>query len=136
MALDSVEAENVKLKEILNQRNQENEQLTTKILKQKSHYEDSISVLRKENDTIRGKLIEYERLFETEKETLKYKLSEMHESELTELKLSHQKYVECLQSEISKSEKIIQQKNTEIEQLIKEKASIRQMFDSEGNRYK
>ena len=110
--------------------------MTTKILKQKSHYEDSISVLRRENDTIRGKLIEYERLFETEKETLKYKLSEMHESELAELKLSHQKYVECLQSEISKSEKIIQQKNTEIEQLIKEKASIRQMFDSEGNRYK
>ncbi len=43
----------------------------------------------------------------------------MHESELSELKLSHQKYVECLQSEISKGEKIIQQKNIEIEQLIK-----------------
>lgn len=65
MTLDNVEAENDKLKELFNQRNQENEQLTTKILKQKSHYEDSISILRKENDTIRGKLIEYERLFET-----------------------------------------------------------------------
>jgi len=60
----------------------------------------------------------------------------MHENELTDIKLSHQKYVECLQNEIAKGEKIVQQKNTEIEQLIKEKASIRQMFDSEGNRYK
>lgn len=57
MSLDNVESENAKLKELLSQKNQQNDQINSKILKQKSHYEDSISILRKENDTIRGKLI-------------------------------------------------------------------------------
>lgn len=50
------------------------------MMKQKTHYEESINILRKENDTIRNKLIECERLFETEKETLKIRLGEIHDS--------------------------------------------------------
>ncbi len=36
----------------------------------------------------------------------------MHESELLEVKVSHQKYVDCLQSEITKFDKIFAQKNS------------------------
>ena len=52
------------------------------------------------------------------------------------MRINHQKYIECLQNEIVKLESTINKKNAEIEQLIKEKASVRQMLDSETNRLK
>ena len=60
----------------------------------------------------------------------------VHESEIEEMRINHQKYIECLQNEIVKLESTINKKNAEIEQLIKEKASVRQMLDSETNRLK
>ena len=45
--MDNFEAENIKLKDILENKIFENDQLSTKILKQKTHYEDSITILRK-----------------------------------------------------------------------------------------
>lgn len=64
------------------------------------------------------------------------KLSKVHESEIDELRINHQKYIECLQNEILKLEGTIGKKNIEIEQLIKEKSSVRHMFDSESIRLK
>lgn len=52
------------------------------------------------------------------------------------MRINHQKYIDCLQTEIAKLDATINKKNAEIEQLIKEKGSIRQMFDSEGTRLK
>ena len=52
------------------------------------------------------------------------------------MRINQQKYVDCLQSEMIKLETTISKKNIEIEQLIKEKSSVRQMFDSEGGRLK
>ena len=52
------------------------------------------------------------------------------------MRINHQKYIECLQNEIVKLESTINKKNAEIEQLINEKASVRQMLDSETNRLK
>lgn len=37
--------------------------MLTKNTKQKTHYEDSINILRKENDNFRSKLIDFEKLF-------------------------------------------------------------------------
>ena len=50
--------------------------------------------------------------------------------------LNYQKYIDCLQSEINKLDATLRNKNNEIEQLIKEKTAVRQIFDSEGNRLK
>ena len=52
------------------------------------------------------------------------------------MRINHQKYIECLQNEIVKLETNFNKKNAEIEQLIKEKALVRQMLDSETNRLK
>jgi predicted RNase H-like nuclease (RuvC/YqgF family) len=71
---------------------------------------------------------------EGDKDTLKVKLTRVHESEIEEMRINHQKYIECLQNEIVKLEGTINKKNAEIEQLIKEKAAVRQMLDSETNR--
>ncbi len=50
--------------------------------------------------------------------------------------MNHQKYIDCLQNEINKLDATLRNKNNEIEQLIKEKTAVRQIFDSEGNRLK
>ena len=81
-------------------------------------------------------MIEFERLSESDKDTLKVKLNRAHESEIEEMRINHQKYVDCLQGEINKLESAIAKKNAEIEQLIKEKTAVRQMYDSEGSRLK
>ena len=52
------------------------------------------------------------------------------------MRINQQKYIDCLQNEIVKLESSINKKNAQIEQLIKEKTSIRQMFDNQGNRLK
>lgn len=47
-------------------------------------------------------MLEGERYSEHEIDNLKLKLTEMHEAEIEELKINHQKYIECLQNEIVK----------------------------------
>ena len=63
-------------------------------------------------------------------------MNRAHESEIEEMRINHQKYVDCLQNEINKLEGAMGRKNAEIEQLIKEKTSVRHMYDSEGSRLK
>ena len=46
------------------------------------------------------------------------------------MRINHQKYIDCLQNEIHKLDAALGKKNHEIEQLIKEKASIRQTYDN------
>ena len=75
-------------------------------------------------------MLEGERYSESEIDKLKLKLHEMHEAEITDLKINHQRYIECLQGEVVKLEGVLANKNDEIEQLIKEKTSVRQMFTS------
>jgi hypothetical protein len=75
-------------------------------------------------------------LAEGEKDALKLKMNRVHESEIEEMRLNQQKYTDCLQAEINKLETALNKKNDEIEVLIKEKSSVRQMFDSEGGRLK
>jgi predicted RNase H-like nuclease (RuvC/YqgF family) len=63
-------------------------------------------------------------------------MNKVHESEIEEMRINHQKYIDCLQNEINKLDTTLRSKNNEIEQLIKEKSAVRQIFDSEGNRFK
>ena len=49
-------------------------------MKQRSHLEETISLLRKENEAIRLKMLEGERYSENEIDKLKIKLHEMHEA--------------------------------------------------------
>ena len=134
--IDNLETENFRLKEYLDTRTREIDDLSSKNLKQKGHFEETIAILRKENETLRYKMLEGERYSESEIDKLKIKLHEMHESEIAELKINNQKYMECLQAEVVKMEGVLANKNDEIEQLIKEKTSVRQMFTSENGRLK
>ena len=133
-SLEGFELENNKLKDLVEAKNIENDQLNSKLTKQKNNFEENLAFTKRENEMLRNKLIESERYSEGEKDTLKVKLTKVHESEIEEMRINHQKYIECLQNEIVKLEGSVNKKNAEIEQMIKEKASVRQMLDSETNR--
>lgn len=76
--LDSIETENIRLKQYLDTRTREVQELTAKNIKHKTHFEETITLLRKENESIRMKMLEGERFSELEIDNLKAKLHEMH----------------------------------------------------------
>ena len=81
-SLEGFELENGKLKDLLENKNIELEAMNSKFNKQKNHYEDAISMNKRENDMLRNKMIEFERLSESDKDTLKVKMNRSHESEI------------------------------------------------------
>ena len=90
--------------------------------------------MRKENDKIKNRLQEIEKINDEEFDALKKKLNQVHDAELEEVKLSNVKLMECLQSEISKLEAHLKAKNDEMAQLIKEKTATRQGYEAEIRR--
>ena len=97
-------------------------------------FDDSVETLRRENENIKSKMRDIERINEEEFEILKGKLNEVHAFELEEVRLNNAKYLECLQTEIAKLEGNVRGKNEEIEELLKEKVLARQALDNESNR--
>ena len=81
-SLEGFELENGKLKDLLENKNIELEAVNSKFNKQKNHYEDAISMNKRENDMLRNKMIEFERLSESDKDTLKVKMNRAHEGEI------------------------------------------------------
>ena len=90
------------MKDLVEAKNSEVEGLNSKMHKLKNTYEDTIAYTKKENEMLRSKMVESERISEGEKDTLKVKLNKVHESEIEEMRVNHQKYIECLQNEIVK----------------------------------
>lgn len=111
MSIDSLEVENLRLKEYIDTRSREVEDLAAKNIKQKAHFEDTISILKKENETIRLKMLEGERYSELEIENLNKKMHDMHELQIEEMKTNHIRYVDCLQIELKKMEGALRTKN-------------------------
>lgn len=113
-SLEGFELENAKLKDLVEAKNIEVEQANSKLNKQKNAYEETINFTKRENEMLRNKLIETERFNESDKDTLKVKLNKVHESEIEEMRINHQKYIDCLQGEIAKLDATVNKKNTEI----------------------
>ena len=57
-SLEGFELENHKLKDLIEVKNAELDQLSSKMNKQKNNYEDSISFTKKENEMLRNKMVE------------------------------------------------------------------------------
>ena len=57
------------------------------------------------------KMLEGERFTELEIDNLKGKLHEMHEAEIQQMKVNHQRFVECLQVQMKKLEAGLRGKN-------------------------
>jgi len=78
--IEALDYENIKLKEVINSKNMEIESILLKNQKIKNNYEDSLSLLKKENEDLKDKLIETEHISEMELHNLKEKLDGMRES--------------------------------------------------------
>ena len=61
-SLEGFELENHKLKDLIEVKNAELDQLSSKMNKQKNNYEDSISFTKKENEMLRNKMVESQRI--------------------------------------------------------------------------
>jgi chromosome segregation ATPase len=76
--LEAIEFENIRLKDSLAGKNQEIESLLVKHQKLKQNADETHGLLRSENDILRQKLVELERIGEVEFESLKSKLQNVH----------------------------------------------------------
>jgi hypothetical protein len=112
--VEALDYENTKLKEVINSKNNEIEQILAKNLKVKNNYEDSIDLLKKENEDLKDKLFETERIADIELSNLRDKLEGIKESELTLLSNAHANQTELLQREISKLQESIDNRNAEL----------------------
>lgn len=124
--IEALDYENMKLKEVINSKNAEIEQILTKNTKVKNNYEDSIELLKNEIQDLKGKIFETERTADLELNNLREKLDGIKESELSLLNNAHQNQTELQQREILRLQDIIEGRNEELETLSKEKAQIRQ----------
>lgn len=129
--IEALDYENCKLKEVVNSKNAEIEQILAKNLKVKNNYEDSIEILKKENEDLKDKIFETERIADFEMSNLRDKLDGIKESELSLLKNAHNNQTELLQREISRLQEIITSRNNELEAISKEKTQIRQYLEAE-----
>lgn len=129
--IEALDYENTKLKEVVNSKNAEIEQILAKNLKVKNNYEDSIEILKKENEDLKDKIFETERIADIEMSNLRDKLEGIKDSELSLLKNAHNNQMELLQREISRLQDIINSRNIELEAISKEKTQIRQYLEAE-----
>lgn len=73
-----------------------------KNVKVKNNYEDSIDLLKKENEDLKDKIFETERIAEIELINLRDKLEGIKESELSLLKNAHLNQLDLQNREISR----------------------------------
>lgn len=104
---------------MINSKNSEIEQILAKNLKVKNNYEDSIDLLKKENEDLKDKIFETERISDFELSNLREKLDGIKDSELTLLTNAHKNQTELLQREIMRLQDIIESRNGELETLSK-----------------
>ena len=87
------------------------EQILAKNLKVKNNYEDSIDLVKKENEDLKDKIFETERIADIELNNLRDKLEGIKESELALLKNAHNNQLDMLNREIQKLQEIIEHRN-------------------------
>lgn len=112
--VEALDYENTKLKEVINSKNMEIEQILAKNMKVKNNYEDSIELLKKENEDLKDKIFETERIADIELSNLRDKLEGIKESELSLFKNAHNNQLELLNREINKLQEIIENRNAEL----------------------
>jgi hypothetical protein len=116
------------LRDGLDERSREIEQLGLKINKQRAYYEDTINYLKRDVDNYRQQILEMEKVRHLDLGDLREKMLLIHETEIEEMQVKHRIYIQSMEEQIFKIEAFNQDKNLEIEQLIKDKATARNHF--------
>ena len=109
--IDTLDYENSKLKEVIDSKNREIDQIMSKHSKVRNNYEDSINLLKKENDELKDKITETEHIAELELNNLREKMEGIKESEIALLKDAHSNQCDLLNREINKLQKFLDTRN-------------------------
>ena len=88
-------------------------------------------LLKRENESLKDKISENERMFQLEIANLREKLENMRESEMSLLKSAHTNQVQILSNEVGALEDIIDSKNVEIETLVRDKNQAKIYLEAE-----
>lgn len=113
--IETLDYENSKLKEVINSKNTEIDQIMAKHSKVKNNYEDSVSLLKKENDELKDKIVENEHIADLELNNLREKMESIKESQIALLNDSHANQCDLLNREISRLRSYLDSRTEELE---------------------
>jgi hypothetical protein len=92
----------------------------------KLSFEEELSKMSDENDALRLRMAKLEEINRSEVESIQQKYSNIHSEGTSSLKEQHGNEVRLLLSELDRQKWLLNDKNAEIQQLVKEKRELRQ----------
>lgn len=101
---------------------------------QKRNFEAEIQVVRDENEALKDKILENNRLKEQEIDDIQNKLANLHTTDIANLKANHENQQRLNANEVAELKRIIAQKSEEIENQLREKLNHRNAYDVEVDR--
>lgn len=93
-----------------------------------------IQVVRDENEALKDKILENNRLKELEIEDIQNKLANLHTTDIANLKANHENQQRINANEQAELKRIIGLKSKEIENQLNEKLAQRNSYDAEVHR--
>ena len=99
--------------------------------KVKNNYEDSISLLKKENDELKDKIVENQHIADLELNNLRQKLEGIKESQIALLTDAHANQCDLLNREISKLKEYLDHRTAELENMSKQRSQMRNSLEGE-----
>ncbi|KAM3132366.1 hypothetical protein pb186bvf_015466 [Paramecium bursaria] len=121
------------LKDQIMDKNQEIEDLTSKLQRVKVDDDAEIQRLMRENENLRHKINQIELDRQKELEQLRFKLEGYHSQTLDNLRKTYQNQITVVESEIDKFRSLIEIKNSEIETLLQQNLKIKQNYENQVN---
>jgi hypothetical protein len=92
----------------------------------KLNYEEELSKMSDENDALRLRMAKLEEINRSEVESIQQKYNNIHSEGTSNLKEHHGNEVRLLLNELDRQKWLLNDKNAEIQQLVKEKRELRQ----------
>ena len=95
----------------------------------RKRYDEEIRVLGAENDELRARMLKLEEINRSEVENIQVKYNDYHQQGTSSLKEQHGREMKMLLDEIDKLKWLINEKNNEIQNLVREKRELRRYLD-------
>ena len=95
----------------------------------RKRYDEELKALGAENDELRGRMLKLEEINRSEVENIQNKYNDYHQQGTSSLKEQHGREMKLLLDEIDKLKWLTNEKNAEIQNLVREKRELRRYLD-------
>lgn len=95
----------------------------------RKRYDEELKALGAENDELRGRMLKLEEINRSEVENIQNKYNDYHQQGTSSLKEQHGREMKLLLDEIDKLKWLTNEKNAEIQNLVREKRDLRRYLD-------